>query len=180
MSTLPRYLKRSLAYREVCHKLEQAEANDKRFVVWKCGRTTHHTFGVASGILSMYQSSNQVISDEWMVKDKNQNGNDSFSKDGDSGSFVWDSEGYVVGMLWGGKEQSFVTYVTPMEAILEDIKIVCGASDVRLVVRPEEDTGVVFGAPEKAGEDSLKMETGESCGPSLFDEGIEGFAALGD
>ena len=83
------------------------------------------------------------MSDELAVKDKDFSGNDVFSKGGDSGSFVWDSDGYVVGMLWGGKEQTFVTYVTPMETILDDIKKACKASDVRLVVRAEDARSAV-------------------------------------
>jgi S1-C subfamily serine protease len=182
MDSLPRYLKRSLLYAEICQKLEQAEADDKKFVVWKCGRTTHLTFGVASGILSMYRSPNGVISDELMVKDKHLNGSDPFSKRGDSGSFIWDSQGYVVGMLWGGKEQSFVTYVTPMEAILEDIQHVCGAREAKLVVRPQEEKEAVFAAPEKAGGSSLTFESEEPQGPSLVcgGNGNEGFGIMSD
>ena len=66
-----------------------------------------------------------------------------FSKRGDSGSFVWDSDGYVIGQLWGGLENRFITWVTPMEYILEDIRLACDAKDVRLVVRREDDTDVV-------------------------------------
>ena len=47
-----------------------------------------------------------------------------FSDEGDSGSIVFDVQGRVVGMLDGGvgDKRSDVTYVTPIEWILDDIR----------------------------------------------------------
>jgi hypothetical protein len=46
-----------------------------------------------------------------------------------------DTEGYVCGLLCGGKDKTPATYITPIEYVLEDIRTVCGACDVRLVVK---------------------------------------------
>jgi hypothetical protein len=91
-----------------------------------------------------------VISDELLVKDHNV-GKYQFTDAGDSGSLVWDADGYVSALAWGGKEESFVTYVTPIEYVLEDIQRACNAKDVRLVVRKEDETDVIFGPPAQAG-----------------------------
>jgi hypothetical protein len=47
-----------------------------------------------------------------------------------------------------------------MEAILEDIQRLCGAREVKLVVRPQE-TDTVFDAPEKTGDSNLTFESDE-------------------
>jgi hypothetical protein len=127
---MPEYLKRGLAFKEVLHKKETADEHDNKYVVWKFGRTTHFTFGIVSDILTDYHAANGVISDELMVKDPEQIL--AFTKDGDSGSLVWDADGYVSALAWGGKVGSFVTYVTPIEYVLEDIQRACNAKDVRL------------------------------------------------
>lgn len=57
-----------------------------------------------------------------------------FSEPGDSGSWVFTREGMVVGMVWGGSANSEVSYVTPIEAILDDIKQVTGAAEARIAV----------------------------------------------
>lgn len=51
---------------------------------------------------------------------------------GDSGSFAFTEHGGVIGLLWGGAELNDVGYVTLIEDIFEDIKVVTGASDVRI------------------------------------------------
>lgn len=61
-----------------------------------------------------------------------------FSEAGDSGAFVYDKDAYVAGMIWGG-QSTFCTYATPIEAVLKDVESICGATDVRLVVRAEEE-----------------------------------------
>ncbi|PSS23217.1 hypothetical protein M430DRAFT_33768 [Amorphotheca resinae ATCC 22711] len=86
-------------------KLGIETTDENNHVVWKFGRTSHYTYVIASTILSKYRSNSSVISDEWMVI--NDNGryreNVAFSTVGtwgDSGSFVWDSDGYVSGLLY--------------------------------------------------------------------------------
>jgi hypothetical protein len=171
---MPSHLGRALTWAEVKNRQETIEMTDgKYYAVWKFGRTSHYTCGIASGIQSNYQDQDGMVSDEWMVKDNNvrRRYDSSFSKPGDSGAFVWDCDGYVSGMLWGGKNQTFVSYVTPIEVVLEDIKRVCKAKEVRLVVRPEEDINVVFGPPKQSRR-GLDLESNES-GFSLFDDDID-------
>jgi len=174
---MPKFLKRGITFEELLNKVAIAEEDDHRYVVWKSGRTTHFTFGIVSSIESDYRSSHDVVSDELLVKDYNKQGKYySFSRGGDSGSFVWDSEGYVAGMLWGGKYENFVTYVTPIEYVLEDIRLVCNAKEVRLVVRKEDETDVVVG-PLKGRSNTgaeVVLENSTSSGTSLFDDDAEG------
>jgi uncharacterized protein involved in tolerance to divalent cations len=148
VNVLPGYLKRGLTIEEIRHIQASADEKDKKYVVWKCGRTSHFTFGCANSIDSLYAWDNgKSVTQEWVVIDKDRRS--AFSDYGDSGSFVWGSDGYVAGMLWGGVEERFYTLVTPIEVILEDIKAVCGAREVKLIVRPEEETDKVFEPPER-------------------------------
>lgn len=55
-----------------------------------------------------------------------------FADPGDSGTFVFTELGGVIGLLWGGAERSTTGYVTPIEAIFDDIKRVTGAVEVRI------------------------------------------------
>lgn len=57
-----------------------------------------------------------------------------FGVPGDSGSFITDLNGKVIGMLLGGTERANASYVTPLVDIFEDIKRVTRAEDVRLVL----------------------------------------------
>jgi hypothetical protein len=172
---LPRYLKRRLDYDEVQNLQDCAEEEDRKYMVWKFGRSTHYTFGDLGGILSNYMSESGFVSDEQLVIDYDIfETSRTFSDDGDSGSLVWDSDGYVCAMLWGGKAGSDVHYVTPFEYVLEDIRQVCNAKEVKLVVRKEDETDVVFGPPErkkgslKLGVDNLAagFEVADMLGPN--------------
>ncbi|CZR54025.1 uncharacterized protein PAC_03908 [Phialocephala subalpina] len=183
--TMPSHLKRALSSKEARHKRNIVEANDKSYIVWKFGRSTHHTCGVVNDVTSIYNSKEGLVSDEWLIIDKTQNGDDAFSKSGDSGSFVWDSDGFVVGLLWGGKEQVFGTYVTPIETLFEDIKNVCGAREVKIVVRPDEDTvdnNKLFEAGDQSGGRTFAGEASTSATgiPDLFGDGNDfgGFAKV--
>jgi hypothetical protein len=165
---MPNYLKRHLTLKEMYVRQELAENTGKKFVVWKHGRTTHTTYGIASEIDSNYQSPEGVVSREFMIKDHH----GAFSDKGDSGSWIWDMEGYVWGMLWGGKKETFVSYATPMEVVLDDIKLHLQVSNIELVVRDEDRSGRVFVRGEGGG---LSIEVAShSAGPqvpSLFDDG---------
>lgn len=169
---MPTYLKRHLTLQEFLHKQSLAEEEDNRCVVWKFGRTSHFTFGIFSHIKSDYLSTSGIISDELAVVDHNKMSLKGwFSDNGDSGSLVWGSDGFVSGLLWGGKEQESVTYVTPMAYVLDDIRQVCNAKDVGLVIRKEDGTDTVFGPPErKSGTFSAgaEQESGTVSGPALF------------
>jgi hypothetical protein len=147
---LPEYLKRCLSFEEVLNLQAGADEANSRFIVWKFGRSTHYTFGSVNGILSNYRSNSGVIADELLVLDHGTfETTRPFSDGGDSGSLVFDSEGYVCAMLWGGKDCSDTHYVTPFEYVLEDIRQVCNAKEVKLVIRKEDETDIVFGPPER-------------------------------
>ncbi|KAF8853305.1 hypothetical protein BDZ45DRAFT_729610 [Acephala macrosclerotiorum] len=150
---LPECLKRGLTCDEIHYKQAAAENERMKYVVWKCGRTTHFTYGISMDIHSTIKWTdndelNPLISEEWGIKDRITNGTSSFSKKGDSGSLVWGTDGYVAGLVWGGKFETFLSYVTPIEVVLEDIKNVCGAKEVKLVASPEDDK--VFEKPQQA------------------------------
>jgi hypothetical protein len=149
-----------------------AEEEDNRCAVWKFGRTSHYTFGIFSHIKSDYLSTDGIISDELAVVHHNKMGIEGwFSDDGDSGSLVWGSDGFVSGLLWAGKREEWFTYVTPMEYVLDDIRQVCNAKDVGLLIRKEDGTDIVFGPPErKSGTFSAgaEQESGTVSGPALF------------
>jgi hypothetical protein len=51
--------------------------------------------------------------------------------------------------MGGCKEEAFVTYVTPIEYVLEDIRRVCNAKEVKLAVRKYVETDT---APSKLGD----------------------------
>ncbi|KAL2062791.1 hypothetical protein VTL71DRAFT_5863 [Oculimacula yallundae] len=141
LDDFPLFLKRSLKTKESQYRQKLAEDKDKMQIVWKFGRTTHYTYGVSSEIESNFKGVDDLVSDEWMVMDSPAGRGiyqKYFSMAGDSGSFVWDSDGFVTGLLWGGRQECQRTFVTPIEAVLEDIKTICGAKEVKLVVRPED------------------------------------------
>jgi hypothetical protein len=146
---MPEYLKRGLSFKETLNLQDSAEEEDKKYMVWKFGRTTHYTFGAISGILSDYRCPSGILSDELLVLDIDVFHAHTFSKNGDSGSFVWDSNGYVSGMFWGGTDGTSQHYITPIQYLLEDIRQVCNAKEVSLVVRREDETDVIFGPPNR-------------------------------
>lgn len=133
-------LKRSLTITELETAQKQVEARNSggKFVVWKFGRSTKFTFGCANPIKSLHNitaNGSGMVSKEWAIIHTAANGKtNEFSSKGDSGSLVWDTEGHIVGLLWGGGDTSFVSYATPIETVLEDIKEKCGAETVEMVV----------------------------------------------
>lgn len=129
--TTPKYLRRGLSFQELKHKIDKGG----KFVVWKYGRTSQYTYGVAADIMSDYRLPNSLISAQLLIIDALDN---SFSATGDSGSRVWDFQGHVCGLLYSGQGYNCATYVTPIEFVLEDIQKQCNAKEVKLVVRPEE------------------------------------------
>lgn len=55
-----------------------------------------------------------------------------FCVSGDSGSFIFDDDGGVVGLLYGGSERNDVAYFTHIHDFFEDVKAITGAVDVRI------------------------------------------------
>ncbi|EKD13591.1 hypothetical protein MBM_08309 [Drepanopeziza brunnea f. sp. 'multigermtubi' MB_m1] len=106
----------------------------KNHIVWKYGRSTYFTSGMTGAIASDYLWGDGITkSDEWHIKDAPSGSR--FSLKGDSGALVWDIDGAVVGMMWGDCFQTLVTCVTPIEAVLADIKETLGARNFIMVVR---------------------------------------------
>jgi len=136
---LPPFLKRSLRSSEVERKFVNLDS--KKYAVVKHGRTSKWTLGYLQDIKSDYHSqSSPIITDELPVISPA--GSPVFSKGGDSGSLVFDVDGFIVGMLWGGQDETGISYITPIEVILEDIKEACGAKNVELLVRDEDKAEV--------------------------------------
>ena len=57
-----------------------------------------------------------------------------FGEPGDSGAFVFDKYGGVIGMVLGGFERKDTIYFAHIDNIFDDIKRVTGAEDVRIAV----------------------------------------------
>lgn len=55
-----------------------------------------------------------------------------FCVSGDSGSFIFDDQGGVVGLLYGGSDRNDTAYFTHILDIIEDVKAITGAADVRI------------------------------------------------
>ncbi|KAF5257252.1 hypothetical protein FOXYS1_12230 [Fusarium oxysporum] len=103
---------------------------DKGLVVMKHGLKTGFTIGLANGIHSVIRHASgvagDVISSEWCIIGIDAK---AFSDTGDSGACVFDLEGRIGGMITAGLEASHsplgehdVTYATPMQWLLDDIK----------------------------------------------------------
>ncbi|KAJ9414973.1 hypothetical protein QL093DRAFT_2105520 [Fusarium oxysporum] len=105
-----------------------SEQDPPGLVVLKHGRTTGFTIGRANGVHSVlrhaFEIAEEVISSEWCIVGL---GN-AFSDRGDSGAVVFDLEGRVGGMITAGLRKQDnadgfdVTYATPMQWLLDDIK----------------------------------------------------------
>ncbi|KXG51840.1 uncharacterized protein PGRI_092330 [Penicillium griseofulvum] len=61
-----------------------------------------------------------------------------FSEPGDSGSLVFTESHVVVGMLFAGGQSHRLSFFTPIETIIEDIKNITKATDVRLKIERSE------------------------------------------
>lgn len=100
---MPRYLRRTLTLHETNNSQMAAEQANNEYVVWKHGRATHFTYGRANEIKSDYNNEQHGVSAEWMIVDSSATRNWIFSAKGDSGSLVWDWDGFVVGYVMGGE-----------------------------------------------------------------------------
>lgn len=107
--------------------------------VLKHGRSTGWTCGILNEIRSdcrhVRPGQADVITTEWCVL--NVPHTTQFSCEGDSGAAVIDYDGKIVGMVHRGNAKSGryraeITYVTPMDWIVEDIKATMGTDDVIL------------------------------------------------
>ncbi|KAM3457621.1 hypothetical protein MY3296_001053 [Beauveria thailandica] len=98
-------------------------------LVGKLGPKTDLTFGYASTFTSVIRTpigGDTTVTEVWPVITSTRN---YFSDDGDSGSCVWGLDGRVAGIVVAGNGKQLegdtwhdITYVVPMEAILENMK----------------------------------------------------------
>lgn len=105
--------------------------------LYKAGRATHLTSGEDVGLRSVHIHRHIVQGKEIPVETyehciKGQR-NTRFSRHGDSGAFIFDSQGCVVGLLFGGSEAKYTSYYTHIHDIFADIKEVTGATGVRIM-----------------------------------------------
>jgi len=92
-------------------------------IVAKSGPITGLRWGRANEVVSVTRTAPKVTSKEWCVVGLIEN--QIFSKEGDSGSVVFDLEGRVGGIMTlgtGWTDRLDITYVTPMVWLLNDIK----------------------------------------------------------
>lgn len=133
-------LKRSLTTLEIAEAQNEATERGGRMAVWKFG-PSKFTFGILNRIKSVHKNGKIYgeVSQDFCVISEPVNGSpNTFAGPGDSGSVVWSTDGHVVGLLTSGNwDNPFVTYVTPMELVLDDIKRACGAKKVEMVVKKE-------------------------------------------
>lgn len=137
------WLQGTLPETEMTKPFEEARSlGDPAILVATHGRTTGFTVGLATGIKSLTRQpidGYEFQSEEWCIigqKRDQQGRRVDFSWNGDSGSCVWDLEGRVGGMLTGGNGSGStgafdISYATPMEWLLDDIK--AHGYDVELV-----------------------------------------------
>ncbi|KAF5971850.1 tripeptidyl-peptidase I [Fusarium coicis] len=116
---------------ELPNEASRSLENERAMVVVKFGRTTGLTFGVANEVKSvrrMLWLGYEVISQEWCILGHKKKGQcrQPFSAEGDSGSCILYMYGRIGGMLTSGKptgnHESDVSYATPIEWLLKDIK----------------------------------------------------------
>lgn len=129
---------------------ESQSLDAKAIMVLKYGRKTGLTVGLANQVKSVLRfpredDPNGQLSEEWCIvgsKKSRWNPDCTFSEPGDSGACVWDIRGRIGGMITSGlghelRKTLDVTYATPIEWLMEDIR--SHGFDVELVLsRPWE------------------------------------------
>ena len=97
--------------------------------VFKVGRTTGLTVGKVHPVRSTssierlsnskYNKPRRTTFEHQVIK---ANYPLSFNAPGDSGSWILNEVGYLVGFLWGGNDGDFSCYFTPIKEVIEDIE----------------------------------------------------------
>lgn len=128
---MPMRMAKTINYKEMWAKMDAADDKSRKKVIWKCGATTNFTFGLLSHINANHQNERGIITDELLILQHKYEISSDYS--GDSGSILFDTDGDVYGMMWGGMPGCNFTYVTPIQFILEDIQEVCQAETKFLV-----------------------------------------------
>ncbi|KFY28216.1 hypothetical protein V493_03048 [Pseudogymnoascus sp. VKM F-4281 (FW-2241)] len=138
-----------LPFQEARTTLKTSQFEDHQgkesFRVVKHGRTSGWTAGSLNEVSSDCQPKIGLITQEYCVV--NIPGMNHFSYPGDSGACVLDLDGKIVGMLHGGNGEnpSFsaeITYVTPMQWLLKDIKKTLNADKILIGEAGEEFVSV--------------------------------------
>lgn len=117
--------------------LNPARALEEDLIVFKLGRSTGWTWGTLSGLRSAsittadeHGKENKIVTMENVVTGRKHGA--PFSERGDSGSFVFDANLAVVGMVFAGDSNYGNAYIIPCAELFEDIKRQTGAQDVRI------------------------------------------------
>lgn len=94
-------------------------------VVAKFGKATGFTVGTVHApfdIVCMPDSGGKETREYSVLGDKGT----AFAAGGDSGAFVLDGDGSLVGIVFGGNTATLLTYVIPIDAIFKDIEACTG------------------------------------------------------
>ncbi|MCJ1431138.1 hypothetical protein MMC27_000489 [Xylographa pallens] len=107
--------------------------------LFKFGRSTDFTMGAYNGVGECLVKSwkrgtdgklVQTIGHDHMVVSGPVHDRSHFSSSGDSGAFVMDEHGALIGLLFGGNPSTQVSFFTSAVDLFEDIKFMTGAVDV--------------------------------------------------
>lgn len=108
--------------------------------LFKVGRSTKVTYG------SFQEICETDTVKSWQYKDASgfeevstlecavvmEYGDHLFGEPGDSGSLLFNSQGQLVGLYFGGNDRTNVSYFTPIEVVFDDIKRITGCVEVDL------------------------------------------------
>lgn len=124
---------------EMEHPTALNTEDEPTLIVGKSGHGSGLTWGLSNGVKSLVRHPSSqhydVYSDEWCIVGADGLLGSAFSTGRDSGACVWDVQGRIGGMNTAGNSANAVamdvTYATPMQWILEDMKA-CGL-DMRIM-----------------------------------------------
>ncbi|KAL4786918.1 hypothetical protein BJX76DRAFT_354731 [Aspergillus varians] len=103
--------------------------------LYKVGRATSYTLGYYSKLKSCHIATRIINSKEVDVKSYEHvvvRSGHTVAQEGDSSSLVFNNNGFVLGMIFGGNGSYDLGYFTSTRDLLADIKNITGANDVRL------------------------------------------------
>lgn len=72
------------------------------------------------------QNGTRKIIEQTVIKDQSAHGAASFGQDGDSGAWIFNKCGVLIGMIWGGCSRSGSCYFTHIKDIIQDIEKATG------------------------------------------------------
>ncbi|KPM42709.1 hypothetical protein AK830_g3854 [Neonectria ditissima] len=108
-------------------EMKAPNGGNPAIIVAKHGKSTGFTIGLANSVMTLRRETiadKQCISEEWCIlgqKTESTSRRLDFSDVGDSGACVWDTQARIGGMITGG-DGGDITYTTPIEWLLEDIR----------------------------------------------------------